>query len=168
MWWKKLNKTKGINPLYDRWKTASSNEEKRAVMIDLMETHPEIIPYLWNRAETCFGEHTVYLVNIIYKGTPLIKIGYTKNSVEARFSEKRYEGSQYMKLVSVIREAKLQARGATEFEKWMKSQVQPMQTDMTMPGKGELFHPNQLDVLTTLWDKRVAKYESITGIKSPN
>lgn len=34
----------------------------------------------------------------------MIKVGYTKNDVKTRFSEKRYSGRENLELVNIIRE----------------------------------------------------------------
>jgi hypothetical protein len=156
------------NPIWNEYKLATTKDAKKRVLINLMETYPKIIDYLWNRAETCFGEHNAYLVHITYKGVNYLKIGYTKNTIEERFGESRYEGAGDMKLIKVIRIAKLQAQGAVEFEGMIKKRIQSIKTEMKMPGKGELFDMNNEPELCELWDREIHKYNNIVGIKSPN
>jgi hypothetical protein len=88
--------------------------------------------------------------------------------IEERFGESRYEGAGDMKLIKVIRIAKLQAQGAVEFEGMIKKRIQSIKTEMKMPGKGELFDMNNGPELCELWDREIHKYNNIVGIKSPN
>lgn len=167
-WWFKLDKRSGVNPLLDKWKNASTRATRQSVIVELMETYPKIVDYLWNRAETCFGLHRVYLVHIRYGEQDYIKVGYTKNAIEARFGETRYAGHDQFLLVRVIREAELQALGAVRFEAAIKSRVETIRTDMVMPGKGELFEMSRESELTELWDRTIREYEQVIGLKAPN
>lgn len=168
MWWKQLDKTTGENPLWDKWKRAKSGKQKMDVLIRLMNEYPKSIDYLWNRGETCFGVHNVYLVHIQYKGIDYLKIGYTKNTIEQRFGESRYEGSKDMRLIRIVRSEKLQALGAVEFEHKIKTEFESIKTEMVLPGKGELFEMNKENQLVKYWDANIKHYEKIIGIKSPN
>jgi hypothetical protein len=154
--------------LYTSYKLAKSTQSKRNVLLKMMDEHPDIIEYLWNRADTCFGEHRVYLIEIRYKGQSYLKIGYTKNSIENRFSEKRYADRNEFKLVGVVRETKLQALGAVQFEAEMKRRVDTIKTEMKMPGKGEIFDMSNKDELLNVWNTILPNFTKIVGLKSPN
>ena len=60
----------------------------------LIREYPDMVKYIVNRIDSCFGEHRVYVVDT-NKG---IKIGYTKNTIQQRFGEKRYQNSEEYKL----------------------------------------------------------------------
>ena len=62
--WESKQKAVANNKLYSSYINASTNESKKKVLSELIEEYPDIIPYLWNRADTCFGEHRVYLIQI--------------------------------------------------------------------------------------------------------
>jgi len=155
-------------PLYKSYMKSSNPQSKKKVLIQLMDEYPDIISYLWNRADTCFGEHRVYLIEISYKGESYLKIGYTKNSIEDRFGEKRYEDRNQFKLVRVLKESKLQALGAVRFEREMKQRVESIKTEMKMPGKGEIFDMGKKDELIHIWNSTLPKFTSVVGLKSPN
>jgi len=156
------------NELYTSYMRARSSQSKRDVLIKMMDDYPDIVDYLWNRADTCFGEHSVYLIEIHYKGKSYIKVGYTKNSIKDRFSEKRYTDRNEFTLVDIIREVKLQALGAVHFEKEIKKGVDSIKTEMKMPGKGEIFDMSKKDELLDIWELKLPKFKTIVGLKSPN
>jgi len=167
-YWDTEETGKDYNPLYESYVRASNQQSKKKVLIELIDEYPDIISYLWNRADTCFGEHRVYLIEINYKGDSYLKIGYTKNSIEDRFGEKRYEDRNQFHLIRVIRESKLQALGAVKFEKEIKERVDSIKTEMKMPGKGEIFDMGKRDELLKIWDENLPKFKTIVGLKSPN
>lgn len=150
-------------------KTADT-QTKIAVINEIIQTYPKIIDYLYNRIDTCFGEHTVYLVHMRVGGEDMIKMGYTKNDVLARFSENRYSGRDTIEIVEIIRENKLQAKGAVDFEKALKESAAQyrIQTNLTLPGKNEFMDISFRDSLITLYDSLFDEYKSIEGLKSPN
>ena len=78
--------------LYNRYKESKTGniDVKIEVLNDIIRQYPKIIDYVYNRVDTCFGPHIVYLVHMRVGGVDMIKIGYTKNSVQARFSESRF------------------------------------------------------------------------------
>ena len=133
---------------------------------ELLREYPDMVKYVINRIDSCFGEHTVYVVDT-NKG---IKIGYTKNSIQERFAEKRYTNHNEFKINSILREETFQARGAVEFENKLKARLQnyQIQTDMVMPGKGELYDRVHLDKILSEYDSNKEQYKSVVGCKSPN
>ena len=157
-----------IDNLYASYMKASNTQSKKDVLLKMMDEYPDIIEYLWNRADTCFGEHSVYLIEIHYKGQSYLKIGYTKNSIKDRFSEKRYADRSEFTLVDIIREVKLQALGAVHFEKEIKRRVDSIKTEMRMPGKGEIFDMSKLNELLDIWNETLPKFKTMVGLKSPN
>jgi len=132
----------------------------------LLTKYPKLIPYIVNRIDSCFGTHIVYVVRT-NKG---IKIGYTKNSIKNRFSENRYEGANSFEILEVLREEEFQALGAVEFESKLKNlnQGYGIQTDMIMPGKGELYDEKFQEQILSNYDTHKLKYKEIIGIKAPN
>jgi hypothetical protein len=156
------------NPLWNDYQLANTDVKKQNVLIRLMEIHPDIIKYLWNKADSCFGEHIVYLIKIEYKGESYLKIGYTKNSIKDRFAEKRYVDRNEFKLVETLRESKLQALGALQFESDIHKGIEGIRTEMKMPGKGELYSMDMLDTINEMWDSKIDSYKSIIGLKAPN
>lgn len=154
--------------LYKEWQDSGDINKRKYLIQQLMELHPETIDYLFTTAKSIYGEHRVYLIKINYKGIEYLKIGYTKNTIKERFSEKRYNGAEDFVLIEIIKEVKLQAGGAVEFERYIKENVETIQNEMKMPGKGELFEVNKLNELIDMWDMNVDRFKHIVKIKSPN
>jgi hypothetical protein len=154
--------------LYKEWQNSGDINKRKYLIQQLMELHPETIDYLFTTAKSIYGEHRVYLIKINYNGIEYLKIGYTKNTIKERFSEKRYNGAEDFRLIQIIKEIKLQAGGAVEFERYIKENIETIQTNMKMPGKGELFELNKLNELIELWDSNVDRFKGIVKIKSPN
>ena len=148
----------------------SDTQTKIAVINEIIQTHPKIIDYLYNRIDTCFGEHTVYLVHMKVGGEDMIKMGYTKNDVRGRFAENRYSGRDTIEIVEIIRENKLQAKGAVDFEKTLKESATDyrIQTNLTLPRKNEFMDIRFRDVLITLYDDLFERYKDVEGLKSHN
>ena len=103
-------------------------------------------------------------------GKDMLKIGYTKNSVEGRFGEKRYAGRDSLEIIEIQREQRLQAKGAIEFEKELKKRFKDYQvkSDLTLPGKGEFYDIMFLDEMVKIYDDEYPKYISVVGLKAPN
>ena len=168
--WEDEKPTTGNHKLYNEYLEADLIKSKRpGVIIKLMEEDPQRVPdWIWNRLDSVFGPHTVYLIEILYKGKSYLKIGYTKNSTKERFSEKRYDGADDFKLVRILNEVKLQALGAVQFEDEIKQKVTTIKTDMKMPGKGEIFDMSKLDEILSVWNESLPKFREVIGIKAPN
>lgn len=132
----------------------------------LFKTYPKLIPYVVNRIDSCFGTHIVYLIRTNFG----IKLGYTKNSIEKRFSEKRYEGSSSFEVLEILRQDEFQAYGASEFESFLKNKFKSfgIQTEMIMPGKGEMYDTTFEKDIIEMYDSYKNDYKKIVGIKSPN
>ena len=132
----------------------------------IIREYPQMVKYIINRVDSCYGEHIVYVVDT-NKG---IKIGYTKNTVEQRFAEKRYSNSDEFIVNAVLRQEKFQAKGALAFENKLKELLLDygVQTDMVMPGKGELYDRKFLDIVLKEYDTHKGKYKSLIGLKPPN
>jgi len=158
--------------LYKRYLESKNQNEntKIAVINEIISTYPKIIDYLYNRLDTCFGEHTVYLIHFNVNGEEMLKIGYTKNTVKSRFGEKRYAGQNTLNVVEIIRENKLPAKGAIEFEKKLKKLFAEYQinSNLTLPGKGEFFDIQFKKDIIEKYDLYYNDYVNIEGIKSPN
>ena len=145
-------------------------ETKVSVINEIISTYPKIIDYLYNRIDTCFGEHTVYLVHMRVGGEDMLKVGYTKNDVRGRFSENRYSGRDTIEIVSIIRENKLQAKGAVDFEHQIKELTKDykIKTNLTLPGKNEFMSIEHMDEVINLYDRLYGEYKDVEGLKSPN
>ena len=158
--------------LYEDYLSSKTQEteEKVRVINEIIQTYPKIIDYLYNRIDTCFGEHTVYLVHMRVSGQDMLKMGYTKNDVKGRFSEGRYSGRDTIEIVEVIRENKLQAKGAVDFEKMLKESAKDyrIQTNLTLPGKNEFMSINHRNEIIHLYDSLYGDYVDIVGLKAPN
>jgi len=158
--------------LYESYKNSKSGDTstKINVLVQIIEQYPKIIDYIYNRLDTCFGPHIVYLIQVKIGETPMLKIGYTKNSVEGRFAEKRYSGRDEIQIVEIIRQETLQAYGAVQFEKTLKNICQPYKviTELTLPGKGEFMDIDYKQTIIQLYDNLFPQFESMVGLKSPN
>ena len=120
--------------------------------------------------DTCFGEHTVYLVHMKVNGEDMLKIGYTKNDVVSRFGEKRYSGQNSLEIIEVVRDNKLQAKGAVDFEKTLKIRMDDyrINSNLTLPGKNEFMSIEFKDEIVELYDSLFDDYKDVHGLKSPN
>jgi len=158
--------------LYKRYLDSKNGEvdEKVEVLTEIVTTYPKIIDYLYNRLDTCFGEHTVYLVHMRVNGEDMLKIGYTKNDVSARFGEKRWSGQNKLEIIEILRDNKLQAKGAVDFEKKLKELMVDYRTNsnLTLPGKNEFFDIIYKKEIMDWYDSFYELYKEIEGLKAPN
>ena len=156
----------GDYELYESLKKSKDWGRMAEWLPTLLTNYPKLVPYIVNRIDSCFGTHIVYVVRT-NKG---IKIGYTKNSIKDRFAENRYEGSESFQILEVLRDEDFQALGAVQFESKLKQLNQSfgIQTDMIMPGKGELFDEKYESQILNHYDTHKEKYKEIIGIKAPN
>ncbi len=152
--------------IYEELKRTGDRGRLSEFIPHLLTQYPSLIDYVVNRIDSCFGEHTVYLILTNFG----IKVGYTKNSIKERFNEKRYSGSDSFEIKEIIREERFQAKGAVDFETYIKDQCSSylIQTDMIMPGKGEMFGEEWREEVIRIWDGSVGDYKGIVGIKAPN
>jgi hypothetical protein len=158
--------------LYNRYKESKTGniDVKIEVLTDIIRQYPKIIDYIYNRVDTCFGPHIVYLVHMRVGGVDMIKIGYTKNSVQARFSESRYAGRDEIEIVEIIRENTLQAKASVDFEKALKTSCVPyaITTELTLPGKGEFMNIQHREAIIEVYDRLYPSFSEIVGLKAPN
>lgn len=155
---------------YLNTKSSGSLEERITVMSEIIRQNPKLMDYIETKIDSCYGTHIVYLVYMKVNGKDMLKIGYTKNSVEGRFGEKRYAGRDSLEIVEIQREQRLQAKGAIEFEKELKKRFKDYQvkSDLTLPGKGEFYDIMFLDEMVKIYDDEYPKYISVVGLKAPN
>lgn len=158
--------------LYNRYINSKTSdlETKISVLTDIVRAHPKIIDYIYNRLDTCYGPHIVYLVHMRVGGIDMIKMGYTKNTVEGRFAETRYTGRNTIEIVEILRQNTLQAKAAVDFEKNLKEICTPFRivTDLTLPGKGEFMDIEHTQTIITEYDRLYPTFQQIVGLKSPN
>jgi len=154
---------------YENSKIGGENDKIKTIN-DIITQYPKIIDYLYNRIDTCFGKHIVYVVHMRVDNIDMIKIGYTKNSVTGRFSEKRWTDHHKIDIVEILRENTLQAKGAVDFEKELKSQCSQytINSNLKLPGKNEFMDFNNKNNILSKYDNLFPIYESIIGLKSPN
>jgi len=158
--------------LYERYKRSKGQDVnvKIEVLNDIIRQYPKIIDYIYNRVDTCFGPHIVYLVHMKVGGVDMLKIGYTKNSVQSRFSETRYAGRNEIEIVEIIRENTLQAKASVDFEKELKTScgLYAITTDLTLPGKGEFMNIQHRNNIVEIYDRLYPNFSEVVGLKSPN
>lgn len=158
--------------LYNNYITSKNQdlERKIEVLNNIIRTHPKIIDYIFNRVDTCYGPHIVYLVHMRVSGVDMIKMGYTKNSVEGRFAETRYSGRNTIEIVEIIRQNTLQAKAAVDFEKTLKDACKDykIKTELTLPGKGEFMSIEHRDSIILNYDSLFPNFKEIVGLKAPN
>tara|TARA_R110002096_G_scaffold1736_1_gene9046 strand:- start:1143 stop:1406 length:264 start_codon:yes stop_codon:yes gene_type:complete len=82
-----VDDVEGMYKLYVEYKNNNQWDMLAQLVPNLIKEYPQLIKYIINKIDSCYGEHRVYVLDTS-KG---IKIGYTKNSVEDRFAEKRYQ-----------------------------------------------------------------------------
>ncbi len=158
--------------LYEQYENSKSggNNDKIKTINDIIKEYPKIIDYIYNRIDTCFGKHIVYVVHMRVDNTDMIKIGYTKNSVIGRFSEKRWSDHHKIEIVEVLRENTLQAKGAVDFEKELKLKCSSyiINSNLKLPGKNEFMDYNHKDEVVNKYDSLFPQYKNTIGLKSPN
>ena len=155
---------------YLNTKSSGSLEDRIQVMGEIIRQNPKLMDYIETKIDSCYGTHIVYLVYMKVNGKDMLKIGYTKNSVEGRFGERRYAGRDSLEIVEVQREGKLQAKGAIDFEKTLKEKFKGYQvkSDLTLPGKGEFYDIMFLDEMIKVYDEQYPNYIGVVGLKAPN
>jgi hypothetical protein len=158
--------------LYNRYKNSKSQDidAKIEVLNDIIRSYPKIVDYIYNRIDTCFGPHIVYLVHMRVGGVDMLKIGYTKNSVQGRFAESRYAGRDAIEIVEIIRENTLQAKASVDFETALKTNCLPyaITTELTLPGKGEFMDIQYRDAIIQVYDTLYPTFLEVVGLKAPN
>lgn len=158
--------------LYEKYEISKSEkeEDKIKTINEIITQYPKIIDYLYNRIDTCFGKHIVYVVHMRVDGIDMIKIGYSKNSVTGRFSEKRWTDHHKIEIIKIYKENTLQAKGAVDFEKHLKSVCGPyiIDSNVRLPGKNEFMSYSHLEDILNHYDNLFPYYEKIIGLKSPN
>lgn len=164
-----------MNKLYEEYNRVNDNpntdiEDKINILNDIIRENPKLIDYLFNKVDSCYGKHRVYVVQMNVHKMDMIKIGYTKNTVEERFKEKRYTGRDNIELISILKEEQLQAKGAVDFEQELKNTCSSysIKTDLTLPGKGEFYDIKYKDKILSLYDSCIDKHRETVGLKSPN
>jgi len=158
----------GLNDyvLYEKLKQNKDWGRMAEWLPTLLQTYPKLVPYVINKIDSCFGKHRVYIIHTNFG----IKLGYTKNSIEERFAEKRYQGSNNFEIKEILREEEFQAYGASEFESLLKNKFKEfsIKTEMVMPGKGELYDINFKQEILSIYDLYKNEYKQLIGIKPPN
>ena len=162
-----------MKELYEQYlnsKTSNSLEDRIEVMNNIIRQHPKLMDYIQTKIDSCYGTHRVYLVHMRVNGEDMLKIGYTKNSVEGRFGEHRYAGRDSLEIVEILRQDQFQAKGAIDFEKHLKSEYKNFKvtTDLTLPGKGEFYDIQYKDIMLERYDILSDTYTNVFGLKSPN
>ena len=162
-----------MRELYEQYlnsKSSQSLEEKIGVMNDIIRQHPKLMDYIQTKIDSCYGTHRVYLVHMRVNGEDMLKIGYTKNSVEGRFGEHRYDGRDSLEIIEVLKQNKFQAKGAIDFEKHLKKEYKDfkIKTDLTLPGKGEFYDIEHKETMLRIYDEISETYNDVIGLKAPN
>lgn len=162
-----------MKELYEQYlnsKSSNSLDDKINVMNEIIRQHPKLMDYIQTKIDSCYGTHLVYLVHMRVNGEDMLKIGYTKNSVEGRFGEHRYAGRDNLEIVEILRQDRFQAKGALDFEKHLKTiyKAYKITTDLTLPGKGEFYSMDYKDVMLETYDLLSDTYTNVFGLKAPN
>ena len=161
-----------MKELYEQYLGSKNSdlESRITVMNGIIRQHPKLMDYIQTKIDSCYGTHKVYLVHMKVNGVGMIKIGYTKNSVEGRFGEKRYAGRDNLEIVEILRQFEFQAKGAVTFEKRLKREFVDYKTttNLTLPGKGEFYDIEYQKPMLNLYDTLTTEYNEVFGLKSPN
>ena len=161
-----------MKELYEQYLGSKTTdlENRIKVMNDIIRQHPKMMEYVENKIDSCYGTHKVYLVHMKVNGEDILKLGYTKNTVESRFGEKRYAGSNKLEIIEVLRQHEFQAKGAKEFEKRLKKEFIDYKTttDLTLPGKNEFYDIEHRALMLYNYDNLTTEYNEVFGLKSPN
>jgi hypothetical protein len=145
-------------------------DDKIYILIDIILKYPKLIDYLYNRVDTCFGEHIVYLIKIKSGDNEMLKVGYSKNSVIERFQDKRFIAADSLEITEIIRSNTLQAKGAVDFENKIMELCKEyiIESHLILPGKTEFMDVKYLDEIVKIYDSEYDNYKDIVGLKSPN
>lgn len=162
-----------MRELYEQYLNSKSSqflEEKIGVMNEIIRQHPKLMDYIQTKIDSCYGTHIVYLVHMKVNGKDMLKIGYTKNSVEGRFGERRYAGRDSLEIIEVLKQNKFQAKGTIDFEKHLKKEYKDfkIKTDLTLPGKGEFYDIEHKELMLRIYDEISETYNDVVGLKAPN
>ncbi len=161
-----------MKELYEQYLGSKDSdlEGRITVMNNIIRQHPKMMDYIQTKIDSCYGTHKVYLVHMRVNGEDMLKIGYTKNSVEGRFGERRYAGRDNLEIVEILRQFEFQAKGAVDFEKRLKRDFVNYKTttDLTLPGKGEFYDIEYKEVMLQMYDTLTTEYTEVFGLKSPN
>ena len=165
-----MNVDCGLYEQYLNTKGSDQLEVRINIMNDIIREHPKLMDYIQTKLDSCYGTHKVYLVHMRVNGVDMLKLGYTKNTVEGRFGEKRYSGRNKLEIVNVLRQCEFQAKGAVDFEKHLKSIFlgYKIKTDLTLPGKGEFYDIKHQEDMLVEYDSLKGDFEGVFGLKSPN
>jgi len=162
-----------MKELYERHLKIRDKEEdiKRGHINELLINYPELIDSVLTKIDTSFGEHVVYIIHVYKNERDMIKIGYTKNTVEQRYGEKRWGDQITLKdIKEKLREKRLPALGAIKLENKIKEYIQPynLKGQITGPGKGELYDISCKDLIIETYDKYYDTYKDMVGTKKAN
>ena len=162
-----------MKELYEQYINKTDNVEENIEKIsNICREYPKMIEYIFNKIDSCFGPHKVYVVHmkLTTENVHMIKIGYTKNDTKTRFSEKRYSGMGDVELVEILREETLQAKGAVDLEKELQERFKDcyLSTNITFPGKGEMYGYNHRESILEAYDELIETHRNTVGFKSPN
>ena len=67
--------------LYEKYlliKSSDNLDDKIGVLNEIIFENPKLIDYLFNKVDSCFGTHKVYILIMSVNGVDMIKVGYTK------------------------------------------------------------------------------------------
>ena len=162
-----------MKELYERHLQIREQTEdiKREHVYELLTEYPKLIDSVLTKIDTSFGEHMVYIIRVYKYGREFLKIGYTKNTVEKRYGEKRWSDKITLKdIKEKLRENRLPALGAVQLEKKIKDYIEEynIETQLKGPGKGECYDIKCKDYILELYDKYYEEYKDSVGIKRAN
>ena len=132
--------------------------------------YTKAIQYIATTCDSVFGLHTVYVAYVKTKsGEKAIKIGYSKNTVGQRLSEKRWDNP--LELIEIIHQEIFPSLGAIKFEDRLKSRLKEyrlIDKKTKAPGKGELFQPKYKEKILEEYEFWKNNYTEVRGVKPPN
>jgi hypothetical protein len=165
------NKNKEVYQKFLEWDKLSDIDKKTTIM-EIIDMNPKSLKYIHSKVETIFGANRLYLIVIKINQNTYFKIGYTKNKVKDRFTEKRWAGD--MKLIEIKREKEFSAKTVKEilepklkdiFKDW---KINPLDLNITNPGKGEIYDIKYLNKAIEIYDEVTNNCEQIYGITRAN
>jgi hypothetical protein len=162
-----------MKELYERHLQIRKQTEdiKREHINELLTEYPQLLDSVLTKIDTSFGEHMVYVIHVEKYEREFLKIGYTKNTVEKRYGEKRWSDKITLPdIKEKLREKRLPALGAVLLEKEIKKYITGfnIKTQLTGPGKGELYDIVCKDLLLDIYDDYYEVYKDTVGLKRAN
>lgn len=178
---RKQKKDKEIETLIRKWESIDKENcnEVMDVFDEFIRHNPDKIKHFVRALDKMIGDYNLYVLIVKIDGIDYIKVGYTINDPKKRYADSRYlKGHNVIVDEQSIKSYSLQAFGAKEMEKKLKSKIEneeflgikftPPQ-NFEAPGKGEfiLYTEDAYNKIIEFFDTNIEHYSTMIGVTSP-